>query len=614
MHPDLDSLVSAGKLSAPAAEKLSLLEPGAFCLHTGWGPGRLTGWDVIGEKVSIDFEGKPGHEMKLEFAAKSLEPLPADHVLARRVADPKALAELAEKSPADFVKLVLQSFGGTLMLDKFETVVKPKIVPEGRFKNWWDTTKKALRANKSFVVPSKRTLPLELRAEGLSHADALLGDFNSAKDLKGKVKAAEAILANLNAFDNGQEPLREVLDALDAAAAKGLRLQPATAFELLLLRDELASKTPELQWSAEGRSSLSSALAQERSAVAEVLKGLPLSRQKQLLAAFPHAFSDWLQEAFSRLNDATTARTLGEIARFIIDQGKGEELTIWLQTGIQNRSLSFEVLQWICRERKGDAFEVFDSDFAPALLSALEREHYEESLRRSGRLRDAVTDDREMLGDLVGQLDPSQVKTFARRLWSSPVFDDLTRRSLLARVIKAAPEVQELIEHPDDDSDGSDEVLIVSAGSFEERQAAYERLIKEEIPQNTKDIAIARSYGDLRENFEFKSAKEQQRVLMRRQKVMERELEKARTSDFKEAPTHVVSIGTVVEYRDATGASETVAILGAWDTDPSKNIVSYLSGLGKALIGKAAGETVPIPASEGVPRDVTIVSIRRFAE
>lgn len=552
--------------------------------------------------------------MKLDFAAKSLEPLPPDHVLSRRVAEPQTLKEMAEKSPAEFVKLVLRSFNGSLMLDKFEAVVRPKIVPDARFKTWWDATKKVLRSDKSFVVPSKRTLPLELRAEGLSHADALLSDFNSAKDLKAKVKAAEALAANLHAFAGNPEPLRAVLNTLDETAIKSLRLQPAAAFEMLLLRDELAAKAPEIGWSAEGRLSVASALAQERASTAEVLRGLPLTRQKQLLSFFPQAFSDWLEEAFARMNDATTPRTLAEIARFIIDQDKGEEFTIWLQTGIQNRSLSVEVLQWICRERKGDAFEVFDSDFAPALLSALEREHYEESLRRSGRLRDTVVDDRELLGDLVKLLDPSQVKTFARRLWSSPVFDDLTRRSLLARVIKAAPEVQDLIEHPDDDSDGSDEVLIVSQWSYDERQAAYEKLIKEEIPQNTKDIAIARSYGDLRENFEFKSAKEQQRVLMRRQKTMERELSKARTTDFKDAPTHVVSIGTVVTYQDDTGAQETVTILGAWDTDPSRNIVSYLSGLGKALVGKAPGETVAIPTAEGPPRNVTIVSIRRFAE
>jgi transcription elongation GreA/GreB family factor len=615
MHPDLESLVSAGKLPASAAEKLSPLEPGTFCLHPSWGPGRIVAWELADDRVRVDFEGKAGHELKLEFAAKSLSPLPEGHVLARRVADRPALTEMAEKQPADFVKLVLQSYGGRMMLDQFEEVVKPKILGEARFKPWWEAAKKALRTNKSFVVPPKRTVPLELRDEGLTHAEALAGDFTAAKDLKTKVKAAEAVIANLGAFDSERDRLRSVLAGLEESGSKALRLQPAVAFELLLIRDELLTRVPDLGPLAEGAQTLSAALTDERKSVPDVLKALPIGRTKQLLAAFPAAFGDgWLQEAFARLNDST-GRTVSEVARFIADQGKSEELVIYLQTGIQNRSLSMDALQWVCRERKGDAFEVFDSDFAPALLSALEREHYEESNRRTGRLRDLVTDDKDLLGDLVHQLDPSQVKTFARRLWSSPVFDDLTRRSLLARVIKAAPEVQSIVEQTEDDSDGSDEILIVSTQSFIDRQAAYEKLLKEEIPQNTRDISIARSYGDLRENFEFKSAKEQQRVLMRRQKVMERELAIARQTDFKDAPTHVVSIGTVVEFRDpANGGTESATILGAWDTEPSRGILSYLSGMGKALIGKAVGETANLPASDGSTREVIITSIRRFAQ
>ncbi len=615
MHEDLAKLVSAGKLAAPAAEKLSLLEPGTYCVHGSWGPGQIASWDLAGDRVLIDFEGKPGHEMKLEFAAKSISPLEPSHVLARRVAEPDALKAMATENPAALVKLVLQSFGGTMSIDRFEEVVKPKIVPEGKFKSWWESTKRALRGNKAFVVPSKRTIPLELRAEGISHAEALVGDFNAAKDLKMKVKAGEAISTELAAFPDPATQLLEVVLGLDEAAAKSLRLQPSAAFELLLVRDELFEKVPPLRQAKEAWTEVATLLPQERKSLADIIKSLPVGRLKQLLAIFPTAFGDgWLDESLARLNEAS-GRTLNEIARFIIDQKKGEELTIYLQTGIQNRSLSFDALQWICRERKGDAYEVFDSDFAPALLSALEREHYDESLKRSGRLQDLVVGDRELLGDLALVLDPSQVKTFARRLWSSPVFDDLTRRSLLARVIKAVPEVQQIIEHPEDDNDGSDDVIIVSESSLEERQAAYEKLIKVEIPQNTKDISIARSYGDLRENFEFKSAKEQQRVLMRRQKVMERELQKARVSDFKDAPTHVVSIGTVVEfqYADSTG-NEVVTVLGAWDTVPEKRIVSYLSGLGKALLGKAVGETAAIPTEDGGSRAATVSSIRRFAE
>ena len=615
MHPDLEKLVSAGKLPAPAAERLSRLEPGAYCLHGSWGPGRIASWDLGGDRLAIDFEGKAGHEMKLEFAAKSLEPLTEGHVLARRVADRAALAEMAAKNAAGFVRLVLESFGGSMSLDRFEDVVKPKIVPEAKFKSWWESTKRALRSDKSFVIPPKRNLPLELRAAHLSHAEALVADFMSAKDLKVKVKAAALIADELAAFSDPANELKEVVLGLEDSAIKALRLQPPAAFELLLVRDGIRQAVPALNDVKGDWFSIAGALSQERKALAEVLKALPIARTKQLLQFLPEAFGDqWLQEAFARFNDAS-GRVVQEIARLINDQRQTEEFTVMLQTNLQNRTLSGDVLQWICRERKGDSFEVFDSDFAPALINALEREHYEESNRRSGRLRDLVVADKDLLADLAAQLDLSQVKTFARRLWSSPVFDDLTRRSLVARLIKVHSEVQDIIEHPEDTGDSADDVLVVSHWSHQERAKAFERLLKEEIPQNTKDIQIARSYGDLRENFEFKSAKEQQRVLMRRQKTMEREMDKARPTDFKEAPTHVVSIGTVVEIEDITsGRTEKVSVLGAWDTDPDKGIVSYLSGLGKRLVGRAPGETTDVPTPDGGHRTIRIVTIRRFAE
>ena len=66
------------------------------------------------------------------------------------------------------------------------------------------------------------------------------------------------------------------------------------------------------------------------------------------------------------------------------------------------------------------------------------------------------------------------------------------------------------------DAGEREEILTVSWASLEKRKQEFEDLVNRQIPQNTRDIATARSYGDLRENFEFKSAKEQQRVLMRR--------------------------------------------------------------------------------------------------
>jgi len=156
--------------------------------------------------------------------------------------------------------------------------------------------------------------------------------------------------------------------------------------------------------------------------------------------------------------------------------------------------------------------------------------------------------------------------------------------------------------------------LIVSWESLEKKKLELDDINTVQIPQNKRDIQIAREYGDLRENFEYKSARQQQAVLLRMQSKMERELRNAQGTDFADVGTDKVSIGNVVDIVDAeTGATETFTILGAWDGDPEKNIISYLSETAKVLIGKVVGDEIDLPAdtADG-SRKAKVVAIRAF--
>ena len=148
------------------------------------------------------------------------------------------------------------------------------------------------------------------------------------------------------------------------------------------------------------------------------------------------------------------------------------------------------------------------------------------------------------------------------------------------------------------------EGFVVSWESLKERQAALENLIQKEIPDNSKEISIAREYGDLKENAEYKAAKDMQAVLMRRQHEMEGEISGARGTDFADADTSIVSIGTKVDFEDLdSGKTESFTILGAWDTDTDKGIISYLSAAGMALLNEPVGAEVELPTEDGgVPR------------
>ena len=151
--------------------------------------------------------------------------------------------------------------------------------------------------------------------------------------------------------------------------------------------------------------------------------------------------------------------------------------------------------------------------------------------------------------------------------------------------------------------------LIVSWSSLEKRRAEHEEIVKVKIPENTKEIAIARSYGDLSENFEFKAAKQMQSVLMRRKAELEQMLHDARGTSFENPDTSRVSIGTIVTLRSVEGNNEeTYTILGAWDGDPDRHIISYQTAIGQALLGHEVGETISLNRDESVAQ-FTIISI-----
>src|SRR6056297_3465863 len=138
MHPDLEKLVSRGKIEPDTAEQLEALPPGTYCQHKSWGAGQIADWDRLNLKVVVDFEDKPGHELGMKFAGISLTPIPEDSFLALRHSSLEDLQAMAQADPIALVKLALGSHDDRLFLDKLEELIKGRVVPEGKYKSWWE--------------------------------------------------------------------------------------------------------------------------------------------------------------------------------------------------------------------------------------------------------------------------------------------------------------------------------------------------------------------------------------------------------------------------------------------------------------------------------------------
>ena len=159
-----------------------------------------------------------------------------------------------------------------------------------------------------------------------------------------------------------------------------------------------------------------------------------------------------------------------------------------------------------------------------------------------------------------------------------------------------------------------DDALIVSQKSFDEAKAEYEDLIANKIPQNKEAIATAREHGDLKENSEYKMARQDQDILLSRKNELEVDLSRARITDFTEATTENVGIGCLVELKESsTGKKHRYAILGAWDSDPENDILSYKTPLAQELLGKQKGETASTRIG-GNEEEWTILNIHRWLD
>jgi transcription elongation GreA/GreB family factor len=604
MDAELDKLVESGKLTARAADRLDKLKPGAFCLHKSWGFGRVAEWNLLLNQIVIDFAGKKSHPMQLQYAADNLTVIPAEHFLARKASDLMSIKKLAKEDPPALLRNILESLDGQATVQEISDWMVPDLFTEAEWKRWWESTKRLLKSSGAFSIPAKKTEPIQLRGEGISHADELIASFNQARQPKEQIATLEQIIKFHQQFKEPEKQLQPFVATIENAAARNQKLHPELAFELILGRDDLLERVPQLGTTHIGLT-LVKLISDEESRLISILPKLPAAKEKRVLQALPAALGErWTTRAL-RLMQGAHGRMVAQIPHVFSDMGRHEELRTALERSVREHSATSEMLVWLCNERH-EWRELITPELLAAILSAVDRDQSKTGAR-GGKLQRLLIEDRQLLGDIFAGSDIGVARDALRRLQLSPLFDELTKRSLLARIVKLYPPLESMITGAQPEEKAAP--LIVSWSSLEKRRAEHEELVKKKIPENTKEIALARSYGDLSENFEFKAAKQMQAVLMRRKVELEQALHNARGTAFENPDTTRVSIGTIVTLREPdSGKEETYTILGAWDGDPERNIISYQTAIGQALLGHQPGEVVMLNTDQGDSR-FAIISI-----
>jgi transcription elongation factor GreA len=140
----------------------------------------------------------------------------------------------------------------------------------------------------------------------------------------------------------------------------------------------------------------------------------------------------------------------------------------------------------------------------------------------------------------------------------------------------------------------------MTAGGYERLEQELRRLKYDERPAVIKAIAEAREHGDLSENAEYHAARERQSFIEGRVLELEDKLARAEVIDISEQGGSTVKFGAQVKLVDEETEEEVVyQVVGPDEAEIQRGLLSISAPLGRALIGREAGDTVEVPTPRG---------------
>jgi transcription elongation factor GreA len=132
---------------------------------------------------------------------------------------------------------------------------------------------------------------------------------------------------------------------------------------------------------------------------------------------------------------------------------------------------------------------------------------------------------------------------------------------------------------------------------FEDEIHLLDKELRTELP---REIQRARELGDLRENAEYKAAKDRQDYLNARIAMLKRRVAEISLIDLDRIPVDKAAFGSVLELRESTGDTLTFQLVMPEDANADKGLISTASPIGRALLGKEEGDEVKVPTPTGV--------------
>jgi len=601
-HSQLDEYIKVSNLSqnwrnvheaVTDFEKHIAFDKGNFVRHREWGVGRIA--KVEGDEIRIDFARKRGHTMSLKMAVNALQTLSKDHIWVLKATWKKdALHDKVKGEIAWALKTVIKSFGNSCDLKRIKAELVPSVLTAGEWTSWNTKAREILKSDLSFGVNSEKSDLYTVREAPITMDEKLFNEFRAQKNFFDRMDTLRAFVAQKDA-DLDSDYFTEMFSYFSGYIRSYSQVNEQVVASYLLVKD-LVGKNPNL---GSGLTLNFLELFEGIEDLPELFGALKEARLKEdflkHIRLFVPGWTDIYVKIFPRALFPSIIESLEAEGR------EGEEkLTAMVQHCFEHYRDYREAVVWIyrfLREREWYAATGLTEEKEIITLIHIlnltyrEIENHRDTMenRKINKQVHGILFKDGLLASFIAGADEDTVKRIHPLIDDVKDLDPADKLALRARILEKYPDFKFF---GDDEKKVSTLGLIVTQAKFLEKQRQLDRILNEDVPANSKELEFAKSLGDLRENAEYKAALEKQSILQATLAKLNEEIGRAQRFDPATVNTGRVSFGTRVVLENlSTGAEEEYTILGPWESDPEKRVISYLSPFGGAILNRKAGET-----------------------
>ncbi|MCI6809187.1 MAG: transcription elongation factor GreA [Spirochaetia bacterium] len=582
-------------------EKHIAFDKGCFVFHRSWGVGIIR--KLANDTLTINFGKAAGiKEMKLSMAVTALKPLAKDHIWVLKATKQKA--ELAEKIKKDKVwalKTIIKSYDNLCDFKKIKAELVPGILTAGEWTSWNSAAKKILESDAQFGVSPTDINMYTVRDHELSAEEKLSNEFKAQKQFFARVDILMKFFES-DLTDKSSDFFAEMYSYFTGYLKNITKVNEQIITSWLIVNNITAIDKQFAVPSKDTFANLYNRIEDPR----EIYLSLKDSKQTHLRSDFLNAIRmlpDW-DKQYIRLFPTALKE---DMLTLLINEGHTDEVQKLVKTAFdQYKDYRETVLFFFEKCQDKEWYQNAGVSYEKQLITLIniieltfrEINNHVNSTdnKKINKNATALLFQESTLYAYMFSGDETLVKKMYTMIDDIADIDPSYKAQTRSKILDKYPDFKfRVSEEKDDQPKG----MIVTAQKLAEKKAELERIQKVDIPQNAQDVAEAKAKGDLKENQEYKSAKEQQHFLSLQLAQLQSELNRAVVFDPTTSTTSMVSFGTVVTLTDNdSGKEETYTILGPWESDPDNNVISYMSPFGNAVLNRKAGETATFTINE----------------